>query len=184
MRWSARLVAGVIAGLLLSTYATMATASADLGARRTPKATVVDNPCTLLAVKQVKKEFGGPVATPLLNKLFLTCKYAVGTDPTQAGGTLGAVLLFPSFLSHTGTAKAAYEDQHAFDMLSNHVITDVNGVGRSAYMNLTNGELVVLATKRFVFTLRWQPAPARPVNARDIKKLTALAKLVVPRFPR
>ena len=180
---SARLVAGVIAGVLLSTYATMATASADLGARRTPNATV-DNPCTLLAVKQVKKEFGGPVATPLFNKLFLSCKYAVGTDPTQKGGTLVAVLLFPSFLSHTGTAKAAYEDQHAIDMLSNSVLTDVNGVGRSAYMNLTNGELVVLATKRFVFTLRWQPAPARPVNARDIKKLTALAKLVVPRFPR
>jgi hypothetical protein len=177
-------VTGGVVVIVLAMCGLPILAGADVAAKKSPRATI-NNPCTLLTIKQVQKQFGGPIAPPTLDQVYLSCHYLVGTNPAVAGGTLSVVQLFPNYLQKSSsTAKSAFEDEHAIDMLSNNILADVNGVGRDAYMNLTKGTLVVLATKNFLITLSWAPTPARKLNARDIRKLKALAKIAVPRSPR
>jgi hypothetical protein len=176
---TARRTAGFVAALTLAAFGVPSSAWGEVAAKKAK----LNQPCTFLSRKEVAKQFGSPVADPTLDAAYLSCKYVVGADAQAPGGTLAAVQLWPNYLQHTNSAKAAYEDEHAVDTLAQNVLSDVDGLGRGAYMNLTKGTLVVLATKKFMFTLTWTPAPATPLTAREIKKLTTLAKLVVPRSP-
>lgn len=180
MSRTARLIAGIVAALTLVTYGAASSAWGDVAAKKKAK---LNQPCTFLSRKEAAKQFGSPVADPAFDEAYLSCKYVVGADAQPPVGTLSAVQLWPNYLQHTNNAKAAFEDEHAIDALAQNVLSDVDGLGRGAYMNLTKGTLVVLATKKFMFTLTWTPGSAAPLTAREIKKLTTLAKLVVPRSP-
>jgi hypothetical protein len=161
-----------------------ATAGSAL-AKAKPKGKV-DDPCTLLDASKVGKVFGGPVAEPKLDTVFVSCTFEVGDDPTQSpGGSVAVAQLFPHFGQALPTATEAFQDQHAIDVLSNFELADIEGLGRDAYMNLTNGTLVVLATKKFEFSVSWSPASvASHVATKDQKKLVKLAKQIVTRAPK
>jgi hypothetical protein len=179
-----RRILHVIFGVALATGIAGATAG-PASAKSTPKGTI-DDPCTLLDASKVGKVFGGPVAEPVLDSVFVSCTFAVGEDPTQTPGGLVAVAqLFPHFGQALPTAPSAFQDQHAIDVLSNFELIDVENLGRGAYMNLTNGTLVVLANKKFEFSVAWQPGSATThVTKKDQKKLVKLAKQAVARAPK
>jgi hypothetical protein len=174
----------VFLGIALATG--IAGASAGSAAAKSKPKGKIDDPCTLLDASKVTKVFGGPVADPVLDTTFLSCTFAVGADPAQTpGGLVSVAQLFPHYGQALPTATKAFQDQHAIDVLSNFELADVNGLGRDAYMNLTNGTLVVLATKKFEFSVAWQPASVTShVTKRDQKKLVKLAKQMVPRAPK
>ena len=184
MRRTTRRIVGVTTGLMLVAGTTTA-AHATAAGKPKPKGKV-DDPCTLLDTSKVAKAFGHPVADPALDPIFISCKFAVGDDPTHApGGTVSVVQLFPHFGQALPTATKAFQDQHAIDVLSNFELADVEGLGKGAYMNLTNGTLVVLANKKFELSVGWQPGSiTTPVAKRDQKKLVQLAKQAVARAPR
>ncbi len=184
MRRSTRHLSGTIAALLLAT-AVWGSGSATAVVAAKPKGKI-DRPCTLLDAATVKKAFGGPVADPVEDDVFASCTFAVGDDPTQApGGLVSVVQLFPSFSQALPTAKTAFQDQHAIDVLSNFELSDVNGLGLGAYMNLTTGTLVVLASKKFELSVSWQPGSiTTTVTKQDQQKLVQLAKQAVKRAPR
>src|SRR6185436_3105397 len=147
----------LLLGVALATGIAGVTAGSAL-AKAKPKGKL-DDPCTLLDQSKVAKVFGGPVAEPALDATFISCTFSVGDDPSQSPGGLVAVAqLFPHFGQALPTATSAFQDQHAIDTLSNFELADVEGLGRDAYMNLTNGTLIVLATKKFEFSVSWQPS--------------------------
>ncbi|MFO7590057.1 MAG: hypothetical protein R6X23_04060, partial [Acidimicrobiia bacterium] len=100
------------------------------------------------------------------------------------GGTLQAFTEYPNILSGNRSARAAVEDRRAGDALSDDVIVDVDGVGRSAYFNRTKGAITVLASRKFAFTLQWARSGAVEISSADRKQLNALAAEVVARFNR
>ncbi len=176
-------IMSVILGLALASGVVSATAG-SAAAKSKPKG-VLDDPCTLLDASKVAKVFGGPVAEPDLDTVFVSCAYAVGDDPTQEpGGTVNVVQLFPRFGQALSNATDAFQDQHAIDVLSEFELADVEGLGRDAYMNLTSGTLVVLATKKVEISVSWQPGSVTTeVTKADQRKLVKLAKQAVARAP-
>jgi hypothetical protein len=156
------------------------------GAETTSKGIAADDPCTIVSRRLVGKTFGRPVTDGKRSADGVACYYAVGTEPSAPpGGAVTATVYFPNFLVHADTAAAAVEDRHAVDGLSGHQLADVFHVGRSAYLDETTGELVVLATKRYAFVLRWEPAPlGTAIGVSDTRKLRALARTAVERAPR
>lgn len=179
-----RRIISLILGFALAA-AVVGTSAGSALAKAKPKG-VIDDPCTLLDASKVEKVFGGPVADPVLDTTFISCAYAVGDDPTQEpGGTVNVVQLFPHFGQALPNATDAFQDQHAIDVLSEYELADINGLGRDAYMNLTNGTLVVLATKKVEISVSWQPGSVTtPVTKSDQKKLVKLAKQAVARAPK
>lgn len=177
-------VLSVILGLGLATG--VVTAAAGSAASKAKPKGVLDDPCTLLDASKVEKVFGGPVAEPVLDTVFVSCAYAVGDDPTLApGGTVNVVQLFPHFGQALPNATDAFQDQHAIDVLSEFELADIEGLGRDAYMNLTTGTLVVLATKKVEISVSWLPGSVKtPVTKSTQKKLVKLAKQAVARAPK
>ena len=145
-----------------------------------------DKACTMVTKKQVEKAFGGPVAEGVEQTVVLSCTYLVGTDPNTApGGSFATQQLFPSILNTTDSAKAAIEDNHAIDLIAEDDLRDVDGVGRSAYMNSTRGRLTVQANKKFVFILVWSLGSKEGrIGKANEKKLIRLAKDIVKRAPK
>ena len=180
-----RRIISLILRVTLAVAVTTGIAAGTATAKSKPKGKV-DDPCTLLDASKVAKVFGGPVGDPVLDSTFVSCTFTVGSDPTQSpGGLVRIAQLFPHFGQALPTATAAFQDQHAIDVLSNFELSDVNGLGRDAYMNLTNGTLVVLPNKKFEFSVAWQPASvSSQVTNQDQKKLVKLAKQIVARSPR
>ena len=169
----------------LALAAGILSATAGSAAAKTKKG-VLDDPCTLLDASKVEKVFGGPVAEPVLDTIFVSCAYAVGEDPTQEpGGVVNVVQLFPRFGHALPNATDAFQDQHAIDVLSEFELADVEGLGRDAYMNLTTGTLVVLATKKVQISVSWQPGSVKTEVTKSVqKKLVKLAKQAVARAPK
>lgn len=167
-------------GLAFVTVTTAAAAPA-----KAPRVTR-DKPCTMLTTKQVAKAFGNPTAEGVEQSVVLSCTWLVGTDPNALpGGSFATQQLFPSILNTTHSAKGAIEDSHAIDLLAEDDLHDVDGVGRSAYMNSTRGRLNVQATKKFAFIVVWSPASKEgPIGKKNEKKLIRLAKDIVKRAPK
>ena len=163
-------------------------------AGKSGKRVIRDKACTMVTTRQVEKAFGGPVAEGVENAVVLACTYIVGEDRTQApGGEFATQQLFPSILNTTDTAKEAIEDARSIDVLAEHDLEDVDGVGRYAYYDATDGRIMVQATKKFAFVLNWTtPAPATPqpgqpegrLSKKHKKALIRLAKDVVKRAPK
>lgn len=158
-------------------------------AKKKPRGPTVDleDACTILWPERIEKALGGPVmvvpGTTLAGAA--GCVATVGTDPAIApGGTLQAFTEYPNILSGNRSARAAVEDRRAGDALSDDVIVDVDGVGRSAYFNRTKGAITVLASRKFAFTLQWARSGAVEISSADRKQLNALAAEVVARFNR
>ncbi len=119
-----------------------------------------DDACTLVTKKQAAK-FGKPVAAPVPGPAKLDCKFAVGDAVNGPGGTLTALILYPNvFAAHVANARLGLEDQRAIDQISDQAIEDVNGLGTSAYINTTKGEVVFAPNKKLGVILNWAPAPA------------------------
>ena len=68
--------------------------------------------------------------------------------------------------------------------MSDDILSDVEGVGKAAYVNRTKGTITVLATKKYAFTLQWARAGDVEMTDADRTKLTSLAKNVVARVNR
>jgi len=177
-RASARVIAAAVV-LVLAMGSGLAAAA--------PAARVTrDSACTMVTAKQVEKAFGGPVAEGVEQSVVLSCTYLVGTDPNTApGGSFATQQLFPSILNTTKTAKAAIEDAHAIDLIAEDDLRDVDGVGKSAYIDQTQGRIVVQANKKFTFILIWSPASKiTRIGKKAEKQLIKLAKNIVKRAPR
>jgi hypothetical protein len=138
-----------------------------------------DDACTLVTKKQAAK-FDKPVAAPVPGPAKLDCKFAVGDAVNGPGGTLTALILYPNlFAARVDNARLGLEDQRAIDQISDQAIEDVNGLGTSAYLNTTKGEVVFAPNKKLGVILNWAPAPAgTEMSKRDRAKLLALAKAV------
>jgi len=193
VRWSRQVQASfagrVVLGAVVLGAVVLAgvVAGAVPGAAETPsKRIAVDDACTIVSRRGVERAFGRPATEGARSADRLACQYGVGTDPSEPpGGTVTATHLFPNYFVPVSTARAAVEDRHAIDTLSGHRLADVFRVGRSAYLDETTGDLVVLATKRYAFILRWEPAPPGTQTVpRDERKLEELARGAVARAPR
>ena len=182
MRWSRRVqasfasavvLAGVVAGAMPGVAGT------------TSKGIAVDDACTIVSRRDVEKAFGRPATVGTASADKLACHYGVAAEPGQpAASVLTATQFFPNFFVRVDSAPSAVEDRHAIDTLSGHRLADVFRVGRSAYLDETTGDLVVLATKRYAFVLRWEPAPfGAQISSRDARKLRSLARVAVARAP-
>ena len=166
-----------------------AVAGAVPGAAEAPsKRIAVDDACTIVSRRDVEKAFGRPATEGTLSAERLSCQYGVGVggDRSEAsGGVLTASHLFPNYFQRSSTARAAVEDRHAIETLSGHLLDDVFRVGRSAYLNRTTGDLIVLATRHYAFVLRWEPtSPGTQNRSRDTRSLKELARGAVARAPR
>lgn len=184
MRRSLRITAMVV----VAAFATASGASAAVDAKSVKGPRIkINHACTILSVKQVVKVFGGP-AQPKLSLLSgQDCNYPVGVDPnTLPGGTLTTEELFPSLLAPVSDGPAAVEDRHAIDTLSKDDLADVSHLGIEAYINYTQGVLLVAARKKYAFSLAWHPASTThgKITVADGKKLITLAKDIVKRSPK
>jgi hypothetical protein len=174
-------------GLMLGAITAVALIAAPAGANVGTKTTRVKlgHACTMLQTPKVKA-FGSPVAiavSPFLHDV--GCEGSIGADPAQPpGGRMTAYQNYPSLDRSFDNARAAIEDQHAVDLLSKNVLEDVPNLGTSAYLNRTNGTLVVAATKKLAFTVGWNRAGTTSLSPADQKKLLALAKDIVKRSPK
>lgn len=139
----------------------------------------INDGCTMLVKKQIKKAFGSPV---VLHDEPLGCSAVVGADPAVApGGRMVAYQEYPNL--DQLSARAAVEDRHAAEFLGEDPLEDVPGVGKYAYVNRVVGVIVVQATKTFAFSLLWQRGGVLEINDADLKQLVKLAKDVVARSP-
>jgi hypothetical protein len=173
---SAAVLAGVVAGSMPGVAETAS------------KGIAVDDACTIVSRRDLEKAFGVPATGGTPSAQRLSCQFGVGVGGTRGespDGVITASHLFPNFYQRSATARAAVEDRHAIDALSGHQLDDVFRVGRSAYLDKTTGDLVVLATRRFAFVLRWEPAqPGSRNSSRDTRALKQLARAAVARAPR
>lgn len=145
----------------------------------------LDDPCTYVTTGKIAKVYGADVSEPKLNLPYLLCDFVVGDNPAAPLGTVRVVQLFPHFAQTTTNAKAAFQDQHAFDVVSEFALADVFKVGRQAYVNLDTGSLVVQATKQFMFSVEWRPPEEEtPLPRADQKRLEKLARQIVQRAPQ
>jgi hypothetical protein len=143
----------------------------------------LDEPCTYVTTAKIAKVYGADVGEPVPS-VYLLCDFVVGDDPAAPLGTLRVVQLFPHFAQTTPSAKVAFQDQHAFDTVSEFELADVFDVGKQAYLNLDRASLVVQATKKFMFSIEWRATtPETPLPKADQKKLKKLAKQIVKRAP-
>jgi hypothetical protein len=162
----------------------LATPAGAAGTAKRQKGTL-DDPCTYVTTSKVEKVFGSEVIETLPQLNYLLCNFVVGNDPAAPLGTVRVVQLFPHFAQTTTNAKAAFQDQHAFDVVSEFELADVFKVGRQAYVNLTTGSLVVQATKKFMFSVEWRPiTPTTSLPKKDQERLEKLAKQIVARAPQ
>ena len=164
------------------------TASASSPTRAKPRLKI-DDPCSMLTRKQIGAKFGKPVVQGAPEVDFAgpyDCGYHVGNDfAVPPGGTFIAAQVYPSLFDSTGSSRDAVDDLRAVDGAGGNELSDVNKLGRSAFVNYTTGTLVVDVSKKFAFSLSWRPAPAdTPISDKDAKKLVALAKDIVDRAPR
>ncbi len=183
-----RRTAGIVVLVILSIVAS-APAFASTGDAKKPKGpkVVVDQACTMIWPERVEKAFGGPVVILPESTIAgpAACVATVGTEPSvPPGGTLQAFTEYPTIFSGNPTAVSSVEDRRAGDALSDDVLTDVDGVGRTAYFNHTKGTITVAANKKFAFTLQWTRVGAVAISDADRTKLTSLARNVVARFTR
>ena len=145
----------------------------------------LDDPCTYITTAKIAKVYGADVGEPTLNLPYLLCDFVIGDDPAAPVGTVRVVQLFPHFAQTTSKAKEAFQDQHAFDTVSEFELADVFDVGKQAYLNLDRASLVVQATKKFMFSVEWRPTtPETPLPKAEQKKLKKLAKQIVKRAPQ
>jgi len=171
----------------IAVAATVVAGAAPAGARVSEKRTKVSvkDACTMLQTPKLAA-FGRPVK--VAEEGFFGkygCDGDFGTDiNTPPGGRVLAVTIFPSILLNQSTSHAAVEDQHALDVLSQHELEDLSGVGRSAYLDLTQPTINVDAGKKFAFRLVLTRAGATSLSAADRKHLIALAKDIVARGPK
>jgi hypothetical protein len=173
---------GSVLGAITALALIAAPAGATVGTKTTP--VKLGSACTMLRTPKVKA-FGSPVKISV--SAFLHeggCDGFVGVDSAQPpGGKLGAFQIYPAVDRSFATPRAAVEDQHAVDQLSQDALEDVSGVGLSAYLNRTKGTLVV-ATKKLAFGVTWIRAGTTDLSPADQKKLLALAKDIVKRSPK
>ena len=174
-------------GFVFSAVTALALIAAPAGAGASEKTSPVklNNACTMLRTPKAKA-FGTPVKTEISAFLHnIGCDGLVGADPQQPpGGRLLSVQIYPTFSRDFSNPRAAIEDQHAVDLLSNNQLEDAPGLGISAYLNRTTGTLVVAATKKIAFSVGWVRAGTTELSAADQKKLLALAKDIVKRSPK
>ena len=145
----------------------------------------LDEPCTYVTTAKIAKVYGANVGDPVPSIPYLLCDFVVGDDPTAPLGTLRVVQLFPHFAQTTPNAKVAFQDQHAFDTVSEFELADVFDVGKQAYLNLDRASVVVQATKKFMFSVEWRATtPETPLPSAEQKRLKQLAKQIVARAPQ
>ena len=145
----------------------------------------LDEPCTYVTTSKIAKVYGADVGEPVPSIPYLLCDFVVGDDPAAPLGTLRVVQLYPHFAQTTRNAKVAFQDQHAFDTVSEFELADVFNVGKQAYQNLDRASLVVQATKKFMFSVEWRATtPETPLPEPEQKKLKKLAKQIVKRAPQ
>jgi hypothetical protein len=145
----------------------------------------LDEPCTYATTAKIAKIYGADVGEPVPSIPYLLCDWVVGDDPAAPLGTLRVVQLFPHFAQTTPNAKIAFQDQHAFDTVSEFELADVFDVGKQAYLNLDRASLVVQVTKKFMFSVEWRATtPETPLPKADQKRLKQLAKQIVARSPQ
>jgi len=184
-----RRTAAVVALAVIASLGSSGAGSAVVpDAKKKPKGPKVrvEDACTILWPQRIEKALGAPVV--LLPDATIAgaagCAAAIGDPGAPPGGTLQAFTEYPTIISGNPNARAAVEDRRAGDALSDDILTDVEGVGRSAYFNRTKGTITVLATKKYAFTLQWARAGDVEMTDADRTKLTSLAKNVVARFTR
>jgi hypothetical protein len=148
---------------------------------------VLGTGCSIVATSQIEESFGEPVLfLPVHGVGDFDCLYDVGVDATAPpGGRFMMIQEFPSYFEEgQPTARLAVEDRRAIDTLSEQETVDVDKLGITAYLNRTTGTIVVAATKKYAFSLQWDPAGRDGITKAERKKLIALAKDVVKRAPR
>ena len=166
-----------------------AIAFAGTAAARSKPRVKIDDPCSMLTTKQIGAKFGKPVVQGAPEVDFAgpyDCGYHVGSDfAVPPGGTFIAAQVYPSLFDSTGSSRDAVDDLRAVDGAGGDELSDVDKLGRNAFVNYTTGTLVVDVSKKFAFSLSWRPAPTdTPISDKDAKRLVALAKDIVDRAPR
>jgi hypothetical protein len=143
--------------------------------------------CSMISAPRVGAAFGRPVVIDATASVLgrSACSAHVGVDPSVApGGTMVAFEDYPTLLSSFSNAADAYQDRHAIETLAANQLVDVNGVGTVAYYNKTLRTLSVQATKRFAFTVQWNPAGAAELSSHEFRQLKKVATGIVERARR
>ena len=155
-------------------------------AQRDPKLPLGEA-CDILTERDIEKAFGGPVTLVLYDPLGLyDCIRKRGEGSTvPGGGQFQFIQLFPGLPVGPSNARDIVDDQRAFDALANAELVDLDGLGRQAYVNRTEGSLVVAATKKYAFKLTWtDDDPTAGLTRRDEKKLIKIARKLIKRAPK
>jgi hypothetical protein len=144
--------------------------------------------CKLARQREIEKAFGSPVVEyPYYDPLgdFGCIRIVAGGKQTPGGGELQMNQLFPSLPTGFDTPKEVFEDQRAVDALGEAVLIDLENLGRMAYVNYTEGSVIVVATKKFAFEIGWSDGDElAPLTEPDARKLIALSRKVVKRARR
>lgn len=145
--------------------------------------------CDIFSERALQKAFDAPVKLVLFDPLGLyDCVFKIGdgTDvPGGGGGQFHFIQVFPGLPLHLPTAREVLEDQRAVDVLANAEIVDVENLGRLAYVNYTDGSLVVVASKKYAFKLTYKDAdPDAGLTKADEKVLKVLARKLIKRAPK
>lgn len=180
VRSARRIIAGLgVIAIALTSSAPIASAKKDQ-----PPVLKLGNACTMLTNARIEKTFGAPIVS---REVFVgkhSCTYTLATDPLAPLGQFVAFQISPDPFGST-SALDTVNDLNSIEVLSNHVLTEVFNIGRSAYFNDTLQKIVVLASKKFAFELAWKAAPAgTPLDDQAKARLQKLAKLVVNRSKR
>lgn len=141
--------------------------------------------CTMVSTRAIEKVFGSPIVEyPWYDPLgdFGCILVVAGGNAVAGGGEFQMIQLFPDLPLGFATARETLEDQRAIDALSDAVIVDLEDLGRQAYLNYTDGALVVIVTKKFVFKFVYTDSvPGDLLTERDAEQLISLARKVVKR---
>lgn len=172
-----RTVVGIVAIAI-----TLAAVPTVAGAKERPAPRLkIGNACTMVPEAKIEKTFGAAI---LDREVFLdnhSCTYTLGADPAAPEGKFVAFQIAPDPFD-SNSARFVINDQNSIEVLSDHVVTEVFGVGKFAYFNDTLQKIAVLASSKYAFELAWRPLPAgTPLDGQAKAKLEKLAKLVVKR---
>jgi hypothetical protein len=141
--------------------------------------------CEVVRQRDLEKRFGSPIGlVPNYDPLGVYgCLLRIaGGETVPGGGQFEFVQLFPGLPTGQESARAIFEDQRAIDALSEDEVVEREDVGRQAYVNYTDGSIVVLATKKYAFSLTWKDSDLiATLTKPDENKLVALARKVVKR---
>ncbi len=174
--------------MALAVTASLALVISSAGAAAPGKEAKVklNDACTFISVRDVGRQFGKPVTVVpgagILGKY--GCIATVGSDSAVApGGIFYVEQVFPYAFSNRPNAGAALEDDRAYDASAGDDIKDVDGLGKAAYLDRTSRRLVVQATNKLVFSLRWDGAGTTKITAVVQKRLIKVARGIVTRSP-